>query len=90
MPSIRFTSALNRFFPTLKEQQVAARTVGEALEALEQAYPGLKDYLLDEQGRLRKHVNIFVQGELIADRATLADRLAEGDEVLIFQALSGG
>lgn len=90
MPSIRFTSALNRFFPTLKEQQVAARTVGEALEALEQAYPGLKDYLLDEQGRLRKHVNIFVQGELIADRATLGDRLAEGDEVLIFQALSGG
>jgi sulfur-carrier protein len=90
MPTIKFTTALNRFFPALKEEQVAAHTVREALRAIEQLYPGMKDYLLDEQGRLRKHVNIFVQGELIADREALSDPLSAEDEILIFQALSGG
>jgi len=45
---------------------------------------------LDEKGAIRKHLNIFVRGELIEDRQTLKDRLEQEDEILIFQALSGG
>ncbi len=90
MPTIRFTSALRRFFPSLKEQEVAGGTVAEVLEEAEALYPGLKDYVLDEQGRLRQHVNIFLGGELIEDKERLQDKVGEKDEVYVFQALSGG
>ena len=90
MPTIRFTTALKRFFPSLKEQEVTGGTVGEVLEEVEARYPGLKDYVLDEQGRLRQHVNIFLSGELIEDKETLKDKVGEKDEVYVFQALSGG
>ncbi len=90
MATVRFTSALRRFYPDLKEQEVEAGTVKALLDRLEAAYPGLKSYLVDERGRLRQHVNIYIGEELIADRETLADALEPGDEVLIFQALSGG
>ena len=90
MPTIRFTTALKRFFPSLNEQEVAGRTVAEVLGQAEAMYPGIKDYLLDEQGRLRQHVNIFLSGELIEDKETLQDKVGEKDEVYVFQALSGG
>ena len=50
MPQIAFTHALKRFFPTLSKKSVSAGTVREALNALESEYPGLKTYLLTEQG----------------------------------------
>ncbi|MCO6489892.1 MAG: MoaD/ThiS family protein [Phaeodactylibacter sp.] len=90
MPTVRFTTALKRFFPSLKEREVAGGTVAEVLEEVEALYPGIKDYVVDEQGRLRQHVNIFLSGELIEDKETLQDRVGEQDEVYVFQALSGG
>ncbi len=90
MPHIKFTAALKRFFPTLEEGMIAGQTIKEVLSNLEQKYPGIDEYLRDEQGQVRQHVNIFVKGELIEDELTLMDAVGEGDEVLIFQALSGG
>lgn len=90
MATVSFTSALNRFFPGLKAEQVDAPTVRDALEQVERLYPGIKDYLVDEQGGLRKHVNIFVGGELITDRNRLSDPLGPNADMLVFQALSGG
>ncbi len=91
MPKISFTSALKRFFPDLKEEiQLPGSKVSEILKNLENKYPGITDYLVDEEGQLRKHINIFVDGQLIQDRRELSDVLKEEDEVLIFQALSGG
>lgn len=90
MQTIKCTGALRRFFPNLKDEAVAGTTVAEAIQQFESHYPGISDYLLDEQGALRKHVNIFVGGELIQDRIHLQDPLHESSEILIFQALSGG
>jgi molybdopterin converting factor small subunit len=91
MPKISFTSALKRFFPDLQEEvQLPGSKVYEVLDNLEKKHPGITDYLIDEEGRLRKHINIFVDGQLIKDRQALSDDLQEEDEVLIFQALSGG
>ncbi len=64
--------------------------MAEVLAEVEKEFPGISEYLLDEQGELRKHINIFLRGELIADRVKLSDRVGEQDEVLVFQALSGG
>jgi hypothetical protein len=46
--------------------------------------------VLDDQARLRHHVVVFVDGQLIRDRVTLADPVAERSEIAVMQALSGG
>ena len=90
MPHVTFTKHLLRFFPTLAEGEVPGATVREVIEELDRRYPGLAGYIVDETGRLRRHVNIFVGDEPIADRDRLADKLAPGDRLFILQAVSGG
>ncbi len=90
MIKVKFTSALKQFFPDLRAQEFEGSSVKEIIASIEAIYPGMQNYLLEEDGSLRKHVNIFVRDEMMTDRDTLSDTLAEGDEVLIFQALSGG
>lgn len=90
MAKINFTSALKRFFPSLETEQVSGENVSEVLQNLEKIHPGICDYIVDEEGELRKHVNIFLDGELIQDREGLQDAVEEQQEIFIFQALSGG
>lgn len=90
MPKVSFTSALKRFYPKLKPREIKASTISELLDALDQEYPGIKGYIVDERGALRKHVNIYIGELLIDDRTQLSDKVTDQDEVLIFQALSGG
>ena len=85
-----FTPHLARFFPDLEEGHVVATTVAELLERLDERYPGLRGYLVDDRGRLRRHVNVFVGSEMVKDREALADEVDDSDDVYIFQALSGG
>jgi molybdopterin synthase sulfur carrier subunit len=90
MAKVEFTNHLKRFFPTLGPQTLPASTVAELVRALDGRFPGIAGYLVDERGSLRKHVNIFVDGELVVDRARLGDALGDTSEVFIAQALSGG
>jgi molybdopterin converting factor small subunit len=90
MAQVHFTQALRRFFPGLKAVDVESKTVGELLEAVDRKYPGLRAYLVDDQGGLRPHVNVFVNDELVKDRKMLSDALRNDSEVYIMQALSGG
>jgi molybdopterin synthase sulfur carrier subunit len=52
--------------------------------------PKLRGYILDDQGRLRRHVAVYVNGYPAKDRVTLSDRVGPRDEIAVFQALSGG
>ncbi|MDO6435005.1 MoaD/ThiS family protein [Flavitalea sp. BT771] len=90
MPTVKFTPALKRFFPGLKNTPAKGATLAEILGELELNYPGVRSYLLDEQGHLRKHVNIFIDGTIIKDRTALSDLFTENSEIYIIQALSGG
>lgn len=91
MARVKFTRHLVRFFPTLGDNiEVNGRTVADIITTLDQQYPGLAAYIIDERGALRRHVNIFVGGDLIYDRQTLEDTVEEDDQIYIFQALSGG
>jgi molybdopterin converting factor small subunit len=65
----------------------AGATVAAVLEDLDRLYPGLRFRVVDEQDRVRKHMRVFVGQDRVAD---LGQGLAEGQEVLIFGALSGG
>lgn len=90
MPTIKFTYALKRFFPQLNELVAGGNSLPEVLTEIEQQYPGLSNYVLDEHGSLRKHVNIFIDGKMIYDRKTLKDSFQSESEIYIMQALSGG
>lgn len=90
MAKIRFTSALKRFFPNLESLTVSVNNAQEVVEMAEQHYPGIRDYLVNERGELRQHVNIYIKNDLIQDREKLSDKIEEQDEILIMQALSGG
>jgi sulfur-carrier protein len=89
---VELTRHLYQFFPQLegKELSVEASTVAEVVRELERIAPGFAFYVCDERGRLRRHVNIFVEDASIGDRARLSDRVEPGARVFIMQALSGG
>lgn len=93
MATVVFTRNLVPFFPALRDRlsrEVEGATVAEVLLALEAELPGLGHYLCDERGRLRHHVNAFVDGEMATDRAALGDPVAPGATIHFIQALSGG
>ena len=90
MPEVSFTSNLKRFFPTLETTEVQNLTINEILDEVNNKYPGIKDYIVDEHGQLRKHVNIFIDNELIKDKEFLSDKVQPGNSVYFMQALSGG
>lgn len=91
MPTVRFTRHLARYFPNLGDNvAVSGETVAQVVARLDQMHPGLAAYIVDDTGALRRHVNIFLNQELIADRQQLQDPVADADQLYIFQALSGG
>lgn len=89
MPTVSFTSALQRFLP-VPSAQVAGNTVGDALAAVFVSRPTLRGYVLDDQGALRRHVAVYLNGRPIEDRIRLSDPVAGQDEIFVLQALSGG
>ena len=89
MPRVVFTSNLQRHV-ACPERDVGGATVAQALEEVFAAAPQIRDYVLDEQGHVRKHVVIFVDGKRISDRRRLTDPVAASGEICVLQALSGG
>jgi len=65
---------------------VSGATVGAALQAVFRAQPQVRDYVVDEQGELRKHVFVFVDGR----RARLEDSVSASAAIHVMQALTGG
>jgi sulfur-carrier protein len=70
--------------------EAAGRTVGEVLEKVFADNPQARSYVLDDQSALRRHMTIFVDGQMIRDRARLADAVTDTSTIYVFQALSGG
>ncbi len=80
-------TALMRLFPGCdREVFVDAETVDAIVAALDRRWPGMRDRLCDSSPRIRRHINIFVDGE----RATLQTPLPPGSEVFVMTAISGG
>lgn len=92
MPTVKMTRHLYRFFPQLEKRTISvpAGSVADILNAINEIAPGFTDYVLDEQGALRRHVNLCINDTLVIDRKTLSDRVQDDGTVYIFQALSGG
>ncbi len=89
MATIRFTKNIQRHVECPNDQ-VNGDSVGVALDHYFRRRERARGYVLDEQGALRKHMAIFVNGRQITDRRSLTDPLAADDLVDVMQALSGG
>ena len=70
-----------------RRTQATGATLSDLLDDLERQYAGIRFRMIDEQGRVRRHIRIFVNGEQVDD---LAQALTPADDVAIVQALSGG
>lgn len=89
MPRVVFTSNLQRHV-ACPERDVGGTTVAQALAEVFVGAPKVREYVLDEQGHVRKHVAIYVDGFRITDREKLSDRVTSHSEICVLQALSGG
>ena len=84
---VTLPNALLNLFPGCpKRVEVTASTVGEMIEALDARWPGMRDRLCDSTPRLRRHINVFIDGE----RAGLCTPLAPGARVFVIPAITGG
>lgn len=89
MIEVEFAKAFRRHVecPTAT---VEGSTVRAVLDAYFAAHPNVRSYVLDDVGAVRKHVAVFVDGDLITDRSGLSDAVGPTSKLHVFQALSGG
>ena len=84
--TVELPSALVRLFPgSIERVEVEASSVAEAIEALNARWPGMRDRLIDSTPRIRRNINVFVEGK----RAALETRLKAGADVIIRIAMIG-
>lgn len=89
MPRVIFTSNLQRHVHC-PQADVAAGTLRSVLAQVFDAQPQARGYVLDEQGHLRRHVTVFIDGRRVRDRERLDEVVDESSEVYVMQALTGG
>ena len=89
MPRVVFTSNLQRHV-NCPEIEVAPGTLRTVLAQVFAAQPQARGYVLDEQGHLRRHVTVFIDGRRVGDRERLDEAVGASSEVYVMQALTGG
>ena len=87
---VRFPPHLRRFIDVPEEVDIHSNSLPDLLSQIESRFPGSSAYITHENGQLRQHVNIFLDGKVVVDRKNLSDDLSGVTEVVIMQALSGG
>lgn len=87
---VRVPTPLRRFTGGAEEVPANGMTVAAVVDDLEKNHPGIKERICDEEGKVRRFVNIFVNGDDIRFLNHLDTAVKEGDEVSIVPAIAGG
>jgi len=90
MATVRIPSPLRKLTNGKEEVTASGATVGELLASLETQYPGIKERICDDTGKVRRFVNIFANDEDIRFLANLETPVKEADEISIVPAIAGG
>jgi sulfur-carrier protein len=90
MAKIRIPSQLRNEVNNQAEVEISGNNVGEALNALSEQFPALKPRLFDENGKLRRYVNIYLDDEDIRFLDDLDTSLEDGSELALVPAIAGG
>lgn len=88
MIKVHLTANLQKYYP-VNQFEVEAKTVMDLLQKMDQVQKLFSTYILDDDKSVRKHVNIFINGELLPKKETTR-ALKDGSTIHIMQALSGG
>ena len=86
MPVVRVRGPLKQLAGGEADHSIEGATVVELLRGLEEAQPAVGGWILDEQGRIRRHINVFVNGE----RGAADTPVGVDDRIEILPAISGG
>lgn len=86
MPVVRLRGPLKRLAGDRAEHAIEGASVGELLVAIERAHPAAQGWILDERGVLRRHINVFVNGE----RGEQDTQVGADDRIDVLPAISGG
>lgn len=86
MAVLRLRAPLRNLAGGYREQPIEAGTVAESLRAFEREHPAALGWILDERGQIRRHINVFVNGE----RAAEDTPIGSDDRVDVLPAISGG
>lgn len=90
MANVRIPTPLRKLTNDLEVVSAAGANVGELIANLDKAFPGLRERICDEQGAVRRFVNIFVSDEDIRFQQDLDTPVKDTDEVSIVPAIAGG
>lgn len=87
---VRIPTPLRRYTNGQEEVAASGATVGLVIEDLERNHPGIKERLCDESGKVRRFVNIYINGDDIRFLDSLDTAVKDGDEISIVPAIAGG
>lgn len=90
MPSVRIPTPLRRLTQDKDEVDITASNVGELIEKMEEQFPGIKERLCDENGQVRRFINLYVNNEDIRFLDGISTSLNDKDIVSIIPAIAGG
>ncbi len=90
MPTVRFPAVMKYYVNNQAEFSVSASTAGELIEKIVEQYPSIRFHLVDGDGNLRRHFNIFVNGTHIRDLEGMETPLEEQDQVILMASAAGG
>jgi molybdopterin converting factor small subunit len=89
MAKVHFTANLQRHL-AVPSLEIQGETLAGVFQAMFEQYPNLRGYITNDQGHIRKHVTVFVNGEAWLERSQLNKSIPENCEIYVMQALSGG
>jgi sulfur-carrier protein len=90
MAKVRIPTPLRKFTGGAEEVPASGATIGDVVSDMEKRYPGIKERLCDGDGKVRRFVNIYVNGDDIRFLSNLETAVKESDEVSIVPAIAGG
>jgi molybdopterin converting factor small subunit len=90
MPTVRFPNAMKFYVNNQAEFTIEASTVQKLVDQIVEEYPSVKFHLLDAEGQLRRHFNIFVNGTHIRDLQGMDTQLHVEDKVILMASAAGG
>ena len=87
---VRIPTPLRKLTNGQEEVSAKGKSIGELIDALEKASPGMKERRLDETGKVRRFINLYLNDEDIRFKENMETRLKDNDEVSIIPAIAGG
>ena len=90
MPVVRIPSPLRRYTDGQSKVTVSGATVNQVIDGLEASYPGLKSRICEENGQIKRYVNVFVNEDEIRTLNGAESEVGDNDEVSIVPAMAGG